>query len=251
MRKIDLPLAADTFFYTVCIWFLLAGIFRRMHLPAGVWISAALLLTLAFGALIALLLWNRHTKVRLKKEQTAAKEKLMLHLALEREERVRAALLEALIRDGRQAHCEKNALSLDGSPLIPVFTMEPVSADTIARLLREYGTASFTIACNLLSPEAERLLFSFSDQVMNGEDVYLLMERTQTLPQTYICGELKRKSIRKKMRKVFSKRNAYPFFVSGACLLVMSLFVVFPLYYLITGALLMSAAILIRAFGYT
>lgn len=33
-------------------------------------------------------------------------------------------------------------------------------------------------------------------------------------------------------------------------LLIMSLFVFFPIYYLISGSILLSAAILIRAFGY-
>ena len=43
--------------------------------------------------------------------------------------------------------------------------------------------------------------------------------------------------------------NAYPFFVSGAGLLLMSLYVFFPVYYLVAGSLLLFAAVLIRTFG--
>ena len=64
-----------------------------------------------------------------------------------------------------------------------------------------------------------------------------------------ICGKISRRTLRAKLRRTFSKRNAYPFFVSGAGLLVMSLFVFFPVYYLISGSILLVVSVLIRIFG--
>ena len=84
---------------------------------------------------------------------------------------------------------------------------------------------------------------------MTGAEIYELFARTDKLPETYICGEIPRRTVRSKLRRAFSKRNAYPFFVCGMGLLIMSLFVFFPIYYLISGSILLSAAILIRAFG--
>lgn len=85
---------------------------------------------------------------------------------------------------------------------------------------------------------------------MPGEEIYALFSRTDTIPETLICGEIPRRTARTRLRIAFSKRNAYPFFVSGAGLLVMSLFVFFPIYYLVTGSLLLIASVCIRAFGY-
>ena len=85
---------------------------------------------------------------------------------------------------------------------------------------------------------------------MTASDVYALFAKTG-MPDPLICGEIPRKTARTRLRRAFSKRNAYPFFVSGAGLLVMSFFVFFPVYYLITGALLVATAIFVRAFGYT
>ena len=52
------------------------------------------------------------------------------------------------------------------------------------------------------------------------------------------------------IRAAFAKRNAHPFFVSGFLLLIMSLFVIYPVYYLVTGSVLMIAAIVVRATGF-
>ena len=250
MKKFDLPLVTDTLFYTAAAWLVLVGIFRWLRMQTWVCFTAATLLALALGVILFFLLGAKHRKRALGKKQREDREKLMLHLALERDERVRAALLEALLADGQNAHCERDALAVDGTPLIPIFTMQPVSADAVAHLLKEYGEQPFRIACNALTPEAEKLLCAFSRSAMTGDEVYALFERTRTMPEKMICGEIPRKTVRTAARRAFSRRNAYPFFVSGAGLMVMSLFVLFPVYYLISGNILLAAAIFVRAFGY-
>ena len=162
MKKFDLPLVTDTLFYTAAAWLVLVGIFRWLRMQTWVCFTAATLLALALGVILFFLLGAKHRKRALGKKQRENREKLMLHLALERDERVRAALLEALLADGQNAHCERDALAVDGTPLIPIFTMQPVSADAVAHLLKEYGEQPFRIACNALTPEAEKLLCAFS-----------------------------------------------------------------------------------------
>ena len=250
MRKFDLPLFTDIVFYSISAWLVLVGLLRWLRAQSWVCFTAATLLSLALGIILFLILSSRHKRRSLNKKEQELQEKLMLHLALERDERVRATLLEALIADGKDAHCEKDALSVDGVPLIPIFTMQPVSADAVARLLKEYGTENFCIACNTLSSEAEKLLSSFSRTALQGTEIFELLRRTDKIPDPLICGEIPRKTAKYKLHRAFSKRNAYPFFVSGAGLLIMSLYVFFPVYYLIAGSILLCASILIRAFGY-
>lgn len=250
MKKFDFPLFTDVLFYTASAWFVIVGLLRWFRTPTWICFTAATLLALALGGILFLFLSFRHKRRYLGKKEKEAREKLMLHLALETDERIRASLLEALCKDGKEAHCENDALTVDGTPLIPVFTMQPVSADAVAHLLKIYRKRPFVIACNALSTEAEHLLSAFARRAMTANEVYELFARTG-MPEPLICGEIPRKSVRTKLRRAFSKRNAYPFLVSGAGLLVMSLFVFFPVYYLITGSLLVAAAILIRFFGYT
>ncbi len=249
MKKFDLPLAADILFYTASAWLVLVGLLRWAHAETWVCFTAATLIALAVGGVLFLILSARHRRRALGKKEQKEREKLMLHLALEKDERVRASLLEAFLADGKEAHCEDDALSVDGTALVPVFTMQPVSADRVAHLIKQYGERPFVLACNAITPEAEKLLATFSRKAMRGTEIYELFRRTERMPHPLICGELPRRTMRSRLTAAFSKRNAYPFFACGACLLVMSLFVFFPVYYLVSGSLLLAASVLIRAFG--
>lgn len=250
MKKINFALVSDVVFYAVSVWFLSAALLRGTRAETWVCFVCATLTGLAAGILTFVLLYRRRSKRLLGKREREQRDALMLHLALETPERVRAALLTALRADGKDAHCEGDALCADGRKMIPQFTMQPLSADAVAGLLRRHGTQPFTLLCNSLSPEAAQLLDAFGRNAMAGDEVYALFLRTQTMPEPFICGEIPRRTLQKKIKLAFSKRNARPFFVSGMMLLIMSLFVFFPVYYLITGSVLLITAVLVRAFGY-
>lgn len=250
MKKLPLPIIADILFYSTAMGFFVLGLLRYFRMPLALCIVLALAFAFATGCFIALFLLGRNRKKWLTKKQRDERDALMLHLTLEKEERVRAALLSAYGADGKEVHCENDGLLADGKLLIPLFTMQPVSADEVARLLRTHSTQPFTLVCNALSPEAEKLLASFGRDAVRADEVYALFTRTQTTPSPLICAEIPRKTVRQKLRRSFSKTNARPFFVSGLLLLAMSLFTIFPTYYVVTGSILLVASVLVRAFGY-
>ena len=250
MKKFSFALAADVLFYSVAAWFLTVGVLRYYRADTWVCMTAATLVALAVGCAVFLLLSAKRDKRLLGKKERETRDALMLHLALEKDERVRALLLEALLKDGQTAHCEGDAIALDGAPLIPLYTMEPLSADAVARLLKTYGGASFTLACNALTPDAEKLLSSFGRKAMKADETYDLFARTECVPEKMICGDIPRRTAKVRLRTAFAKRNAHPFFVSGLLLLIMSLFVIYPVYYLVSGSILMITAIVVRAVGY-
>lgn len=250
MRKFSLALAADVVFYAAATWLLAVGLLRYFRADTWVCMTAATLLALAVGGGVFCLLTVKRTKLLLGKKERARRDALLLHLALEKDERVRALLLTALIKDGKEAHCAGDALAVDGSPLVPLYTMQPVSADAVARLLKQYGETPFVLACNALTPEAEKLLAEFGRTVMDGDETYALLARTECIPERLLCGNIPRRTAKTRLHAAFAKRNARPFFVSGLILLVMSLFVIYPVYYLVTGSVLMITAIVVRATGY-
>lgn len=249
MKRIPLADVLDILFYPLAVGFLALGILRYFRIPMGVAIAFTLLLVLASALVTALLLSVQRNKKTLGKKEAERKEALLLHLALEKEERVRASFLQALLADGKDVSCSEDAIRLGEELFIPLFTMQPLSADSIAVLLRKYGTTPFTVACNTLTPEAERLLKIFGKRAFCADEVYGLFVRTG-FPEPLICGNLPRKTVKQKLMRTFSKKNARPFFACGAFLLFMSLFAIFPLYYLVSGALLLLSSVFIRAFGY-
>lgn len=249
MKRLDLPLILDVLFYSFCTFLISVGLLRYGRAPTGIAISVSVLLAAAAGAGCFLLIYLRHRKHSLSRAERERKEKLLLHLALEREERLNKQLLAAFTADGRGAIEQNGIISVDGEANIPLFTMQPVSADAVAKLIRSYGEIPFTLLVNELTPEAERLLLSFGRKAVRGDEIFDLFERTATTPEKLICGEIPRPRARAKFRRIFAKRNARPFFVSGALLLLMSFFTFFPVYYIISGSILLFAAMAVRLLG--
>ncbi len=250
MRKINLSMLLDVVFYTVAAWFLCVGLLRYLRAATWVTMLSSALLALSAGGAVFCLLSVKNKRKLLTKAERERKEKLLLHLALEREEKIKDALLSAFEADGKVARLADGGLTVDGETIIPLFTMQPLSADTVAGVLRTFGDEPFTLICNDLSPEAEKLLCSFGRKAVRGDEVFALFERTGKTPEKLICGGIPRLKLKEKARRAFSKKNARPFFTGGILLLIMSLFTLFPLYYLIAGSILLLASIVIRSFGF-
>lgn len=249
MKRLNFPLLADVLFYALCAFWILLCVLRYYRMPIGWSLFVSACVSIAVGTLCFLLFSGKNQKKLLGKKEAAAREALLLHLALEKEDRVRAALVTAYCADGKEAHVTEEDLVADGKTVVPLFTMEPLGADRVARLIRRLGKG-FTIACNALTPEAHKLCRSFSIEEETGDTVYALFTRTGTTPNPLICGDLPRKTAKERLFRSFSKSNARPFFVSGAALLGMSLFAFYPVYYLVSGAVLLFTAVIVRLFGY-
>ena len=250
MKKIDFPLIADVLFYGVAAFFLSVGFLRYFKISLALSVALACLFALSAAGIVFLIAYRNHRKRNLSKKEREERDALLLHLALEKEERVRAALLLAFKADGKEnAHCEGDGLEADGLYL-PRFSMQPISADEIAKLIREYHGSQFTLVCNDLTAEAEKLLDRFGLKTMKGNEIYSLFSRTDTVPSPLILGEVPRKSAKRTFRRIFSKKSARPFFTSGILLLFMSLFTFFPVCYLVSGTVLMLLAVTVRSFGY-
>lgn len=240
---------ADMLFYGVCAFFLTLCISRYYRMPLGICFALASLITPIVLGISFLLLYRKSCKKFLTKKQLKDRDALLFHLALEKQERVRAALLEAFLADGKDAHCEGDELCVDGRPVVALFSLEPIGADEIAKLIRKFEKREFTVVCKSLTAEAEKLLSSFSLKALREDEVFDLFTRTNKTPNPLICGEVPRKTFRKTMVRAFSKKNAHPFFLSGILLLIMSLFVMFPVYYLTAGAVLLALSIGVRLLG--
>ena len=240
MKKIDLPLWSDTVFFFTCAWLITLCIFRYYRLP--LWLSLLLctLCALLAAALFFAFLYRRRKKKFLMGQDREEKEKLMLHLALSDEKSNRALLAPLLAKEEEPS----------GRKIFLLFCMQPLSADEIANGIKRTGGKSFTVYCNDLSPQARELCERFLIKVTDGVQIYAKLKAENALPEKYVCGEKQKNTFRRRLKISFRKSNSRSFFLSGTALLLLSFFSFFPLYYLISGALLLFAALLIRIFGY-
>ncbi len=235
MKKIDFTLWSDTAFFFVGSWLISLCILRYYRVTMWLAIILCTLIALCFSAGLFFLIYRNKKKKFLLKQDREEKEKLMLHLALsstESNKKLFAPILEE----------QKTYL---------LFSMQPLSADTVAEKIRKSKNGEvFSIFCNTLSPEAKNLCDTFCISVVEGTEVYAKLKKKNLLPEKYLCGERKRRGVKEKIKLGFQKKNSRSFFFGGAALLILSLFSFFPLYYVISGCILTLTGLIVRIFGY-
>lgn len=249
MKQFDLPTYTDSLFYAATVSITALAVLRYFRVPLWIALLFSCALALITALLSILLLGSRHKKRALSRAETEKKDRLMLHLALEQPERVKEQIAAVFRASGKNATVTEDGLEVDGKKYVPFFTMQPVSADAVAVLIRTYGRTPFVLITNTLTEQADKLLSSFGRTALQGEELYASFRETDTFPEPMIPENVQRVNAKTKLFSAFSKKNSRPFFVSGALLLFMSLFTFFPLYYLISGSVLIAVSIALRFLG--
>lgn len=239
----QLPVAADAVFYAACTFLPILCILRYFGAPVWLSILAAGALAACVGLAVFLLESRTRGKRQLSARQARERDALLLHLALaparETEELLRRAHKKEQQTEQTSGQTPENDAAIEF-----LFTLEPLSADRLASLIRARGE-QFTLFCSELSPAAEKLTKTFPITVIRGDEVYRLLTETGELPERFL-GTTPRPSRRERLRALFTRNSAKPFFVSGALLLLMSLFTIFPVYYLAAGSLLLLLSVGLR-----
>lgn len=239
------PVIADTVFYAACAFLLGFCALRFWGVSSPLAALDCALLALAVGTGVFFLERRSRRKKYLSAKQRAECDALLLHLSLSPPEQKAELLASALSKEGRKTEYEGGSLCVDGKAAELLFCMEPASADELARAIGRHG-GDFILYCNRLSDSAENLLKRFPVEAVRGEEVYGLLKRTDTIPAQLLGSVGAKKSHKEKLRAVFKKSSARPFFLSGTMLLIMSLFTLFPVYYLITGSVLLLLSVALR-----
>lgn len=247
-----------------CALFLLR--YWKISLPFSILISAI------FGGvgayLLSLRLRKRQKIFALKKSEELEKNDFMFYLCLiPIEEQIeflksRLPFLLRLLKDENSENSEQEnpnivqdavqttgIIRLDEYAFLPLFRFRPLTEDDIARAFSKLKTeTSPVLLCNKLSAESKLLLEKLSIQVLLGEEIYRAFKDNYALPEEFPVKTAT--PIKQKRRSVFfAKSNSRRFFTCGIMLLLSSVFIPYPIYYLSIGVLLLAIALLVRIFG--
>lgn len=243
MKRINLPLIADTLFSGVCaflLFFTALRYYTKNVIIALVFGAAACLL---FGALAFLYISKKQNKSLLISRDEKAKKLLALHLSLSSDDYIKNLFKkcfdEAKIR-GKRIICGEQMYFFD-------FKMHPLSEDDIASVIKYKFDGEKTIYCTKVSPEAAALCQNFLIKIKGIDDVYALLKQKDLLPEKYVYEGAKKISFFKRVKSHFSRRICAPLFWSGLSLMALSYFTFFPIYYILSGGimLILSAVALV------
>ena len=259
MKKIDLPLWSDTLCLFFCLFLFFFAVFR-FSLP--LWASALIAAAAAGAAAVLLFLFLRaRRKKRHEGEREKAEiEKFAFHLAMSPPERNAKLLAESLNaaeakRNGGNAEAppapyraQKDALLCENGRALVRFRFEKVTADELSPLVRAKEERKAVFAGGF-TEEAQKLAGSFGLRLFGAPETYTLVKESGCMPQSLIAPPEKKGAFLQRLRHSVRRRAWRGYAFAGGSLLLFSVLTVFPVYYIVSGSLLLALALLIRFFG--
>ncbi len=243
MKRLNLPLILDTLFAAICAFLLFFTAIRFYTRNPVLGLLFGIAAALLFGALCFVYISNKQNKSLLISHDEKQKKLLALHLTLSSDSYVKNLFSNCL---ENSKICGKRVIC-GGVSYFFNFKMQPLSEDDIAAVIKENVPESKAVYCVKVSPEALILAENFDIKILLIDDVYELLKSKNSLPEKYIYEGKKRDNVFKRIRARFSRKLCAPLFWSGLGLLALSYFTFFPIYYIVSGGimLILSATALV------
>lgn len=249
MKKFVFSVYSDTVFIAFVSFILSFALFRFYLHSFGLALAFAVLTALALSALAYLHMRRKSDKKLVKISDEKEISRLSFHLAMDTDENNFERLFAALFQKSEKARREENSIVVENEEYFFSFRLEPVRADEVACIVRRGGDKQKNFMVADVTPDAEKLAAAFGIRIMRASDVYLLLKETENLPEHYILAEKMKTGWKEKIKFRLQKRMYKGYLLAGAALLVFSLFTFFPVYYLVTGGILLCVAVFVRFFG--
>lgn len=246
MRRLNLPLILDTVFAALCAFLLFFTAMRYYTRNAALSLTFAIAACLLFGALAFLYIGRKQNKRLLLSHDEKQKKLLSLHLSLSSDGYICDLFSKCMPQDakseihGGKIFTENNAYFFN-------FKMQPITEDDIANVIKYDSEKKKILYCCRVSAEAAALAENFLIELRQIDNVYSLLKEKNLLPEKYVYEGAKKIGFFKRVKARFTRRLCAPLFWSGAGLLFLSYFTFFPIYYIVTGGimLILSAVALV------
>ncbi len=238
MRRINLPLILDTLFAALCAFLLFFTSIRYYTKSAFVALGFAIVACLLFGSLSFLYISKKQNKHFLISKNDKQKKLLSLHLSLSTDEYV-LDLFSRCLSDEEKAKRAGSKILKNECAYFFNFKMQAINEDDVAKVIKDKSEQKKIIFCNRISAEAMLLCENFAIEVKQIDYVYNLLKESELLPEKYIYEEQQKTNFFKRIKIRFNRKICAPLFWSGLALLALSYFTFFPIYYIVTGSLML------------
>lgn len=244
MRRINLPLILDTAFAATCAFLLFFTAIRYYTKNVYIALGFAVAAFALFGLLSYVYISRKQNKKLLISRDEKQKKLLALHLSLSSDEYICNLFLQCF---GENATVKADRIYTPESVYFFDFKMQPLTEDDVAKVIKFKCDKQKIIYCCRLSPEAAALCEYFIIATVQIDEIYKTLKDNGLLPEKYVYEGAKKIGVFKRIKARFSRKICAPLFWSGAALLALSYFTFFPLYYIISGGimLILSAVALV------
>ncbi len=240
----NLPLALDTLFAGICAFLLFFTAVRFYTKSVALALVFGICAMLLFGALAYVYISKKQNKNLLLSRDEKNKNLLALHLSLSSD-----VYIKRLFKNlwGSEAKISGQKIVAGDTANFFCFKMEPLTEDDVAKVIKYRFDGKKHIYCAKSSAGAAALAANFLIEITGIDGVYSALKENNLLPDKYVYEGPEKVGPLKKIKARFNRKLCAPLFWSGAGLLALSYFTFFPIYYIVSGSLLLilSAAALV------
>ncbi len=238
MRRLNLPLILDTILLGLCAFLLFFTAVRYYTESATLALFFGISASLVCGALGFLHISRKQNAKLLISRDERHKKLLALHLSLSSDGYVKR-LLKGLLGD--EAKINGSRIVCDGKTFFYDFRMRALSEDDIAKIIKRGGEHKI-LYCTAISPEAAVLADNFLIEVRTIDRLFSELKDKDMLPEKYVFEGAPKASVLQKVKSRFKRKLCAPLFWSGTALLALSYFSFFPVYYIVSGSIMIILA---------
>ena len=149
---------------------------------------------------------------------------------------------------GPFAHIRGGRIDTENGSTYLKFQFEAVTADELSPVIRAEGEQK-TVLGAAFTDEAKKLAAAFGVTLKDAADVYTLVKDSGCMPEELIAPPEQKRGLRAKLSFRVRKSVWRGYLFSGVFLLLFSLFTIFPVYYVVSGGILLAVAAAVRFFG--
>ena len=245
MKKFTVAVVSDVLFFTLCA-FLICFTALRYFFKSIAWaIVISALFAVAVCCISLFLTLKKREKLLASTACEGERKLLAIHLSTLPTDKLINLFLSAL--DGTYA--AGNHIEDENSEYRFAFKLTPLSCDDIATILKDKGEKQLVLLCCTIAPDAADLAGGFAIKRLCIGDIYSLLKDKGLLPENYPFNSSVKKGAFNRIKKRFNRRLCPSLFFSGLFLLIYSFFSFFPIWYIVTGSILMMLAALCLFFG--
>ncbi|MGN0813200.1 MAG: hypothetical protein ACI4MQ_06820 [Candidatus Coproplasma sp.] len=245
VKKINLAVISDVLFFTLCA-FLICFAALRYFFKSVAWAIVISTLTAVAVCLISLSLTLKKREKLIATTVGEGERKLLaIHLSTLAPDELKTLFLSAL--DGTYA--AGNRLADEKNEYLFAFKLSPLSCDDVAAVIKERTEKQLVLLCCALQPDAVGFAKDFNLKLMCMGEIYPLLKDKKLLPESYpFCSSVK-KGVFSKVKNRFNRRLCPSLFFSGLFLLIYSFFSFYPVWYIVTGSILLLLSAVCLFFG--
>lgn len=239
MRRINLPLILDTAFAALCAFLLFFTAIRYYTRNVYIALAFAIAACLLFGCLSYVYISRKQNRKLLIARDEKQKKLLSLHLSLSSDEYVCELFSKAVAGEEIPAEIRGGKVFCGDKVYFFNFNMHPINEDDVAKVIKYKCEENKVIYCCKSSPEATALAENFLIDIKQIDYIFPLLKEKELLPEKYVYEGAKKISVWKRIKTRFSRKICAPLFWSGAALLALSYFTFFPIYYIVSGGIML------------